>query len=100
VILALLAGGCGATFDDLRPRTTRILRGRPVRGVVVGPFAYEQYLRGALAMEQSEPALAAEHFRAALSQLQQMPPSAVLPETDGLTAGEIAEMVTSLMGSD
>jgi tetratricopeptide (TPR) repeat protein len=43
------------------------LRGRAVRGVVIGPFAYEQYLRGALAMEHREPAVAAEHFRAALS---------------------------------
>jgi hypothetical protein len=55
---------------------------------------------GAIARGQSRWGEAAKHFGAALSQLAQMPPDSVLPETDGLTAGEMAETVASLMGSE
>ena len=63
-------------------------------------FTMARVMLGTIARGQSRTSESTKHFRAALSQLQQMPSNAVLPETDGLTAGEIAEMVTSLMGSD
>lgn len=63
-------------------------------------FTMARVMLGTIARGQSRTNESAKHFRAALSQLQQMPANAVLPETDGLSAGEIAEMVTSLMGSE
>lgn len=65
-----------------------------------GDFALARVMLGAIARGQSRWGEAAKHFGAALSQLAQMPPDSVLPETDGLTAGEMAETVASLMGSE
>lgn len=63
-------------------------------------FAMARVMLGAIARGQSRTGEAGKYFRAALEQLAQMPANAVLPETDGLTAGEVAEMVTSLMGNE
>lgn len=65
-----------------------------------GGFTMARVMLGAIARGQSRTGESAKHFRAALSQLHEMPVDAVLPETDGLTAGEMAEMVVSLMGGD
>jgi chemotaxis protein methyltransferase CheR len=65
-----------------------------------GNFAPARVMLGAIARGQSRKAEAARHFRVALSLLEQMPSGSVLPETDGITAGEMAEMVASLMGSE
>ena len=65
-----------------------------------GNFALARVMLGAIARGQSRTGDATKHFYAALLQLEQMPPDYVLPETDGLTAGEMAETVASLMGSE
>ncbi|NLE10506.1 MAG: hypothetical protein GX630_03280 [Actinobacteria bacterium] len=65
-----------------------------------GGFTMARVMLGAIARGQARVSESTKHFRAALTQLQDMPAGAVLPETDGLTAGEIAEMVTTLMGSE
>jgi chemotaxis protein methyltransferase CheR len=65
-----------------------------------GDFAMARVMLGAIARGQSRTSEAAKYFRAALAQLERMPAGSVLPETDGLTAGEMAEMVASLMGSE
>lgn len=63
-------------------------------------FALARVMLGAIARGQARWGEAVKHFAAALSQLEQMPPDYVLPETDGLTAGQMAETVASLMGSE
>ena len=65
-----------------------------------GSFALARIMLGAIARNQSRSGEAAKHFREALVLLAQMPSNTVLPETDGLTAGEMAETVASLMGSE
>jgi chemotaxis protein methyltransferase CheR len=65
-----------------------------------GDFALARVMLGAIARGQSRSREAATHFRAALSVLERMPSDSVLPETDGLTAGEMAETVASLMRSE
>ena len=65
-----------------------------------GGFTMARVMLGAIARGQSRTGESTKHFRAALSQLHEMPANAVLPETNGLTAGEMAEMVVSLMGGD
>jgi chemotaxis protein methyltransferase CheR len=65
-----------------------------------GTFAPARVMLGAIARGQSRPKEAAKHFQAALSSLERMPSDSVLPETDGLTAGEMAEMVVSLMRNE
>ena len=65
-----------------------------------GGFALARIMLGAIARSQSRSGEAAKHFREALVLLAQMPSSTVLPEADGLTAGEMAETVASLMGSE
>ncbi len=65
-----------------------------------GNFTLARVMLGAIARGQSRSTEAAKHFRAALSQLERMPSDSVLPESDGLTAGEMAETVASLMESE
>jgi chemotaxis protein methyltransferase CheR len=65
-----------------------------------GDFALARVMLGAIARGQSRWTEASRHFGAALAQLAKMPPDLVLPETDGLTAGQMAEAVASLMGSE
>ena len=65
-----------------------------------GNYALARVMLGAIARGQARSTDAAKHFRAALSLLAQMPADSVLPETDGLTAGEMAETVASLMESE
>jgi chemotaxis protein methyltransferase CheR len=65
-----------------------------------GNFTPARVMLGAIARGQSRKAEACRHFRVALSLLEQMPSDSVLPETDGITAREMAEMVVSLMGSE
>jgi len=55
---------------------------------------------GAIARGQSRHADATKHFRAALVLLDAMPSELVIAETEGLTAGEMAETVASLIGSE
>ena len=65
-----------------------------------GDFTMARVMLGAIAQGQSRTIESTKHFRAALAQLERMPANAVLPETEGLTAGEMAQMVVSLMGNE
>ena len=65
-----------------------------------GDFALARVMLGAIARSQARGAEAAKHFREALAVLEQMPSDSVLAETDGLTAGEMVETVTSLIESE
>ncbi len=65
-----------------------------------GEFALARVMLGAIARGQSRWNEASKQFGAALALLAKMPPDLVLPETDGLTAAQMAETVASLMGSE
>jgi chemotaxis protein methyltransferase CheR len=65
-----------------------------------GNFALARVMLGAIARGQSRPGDASKHFREALALLERMPSDSVLPETDGLTAGKMAETVASLIESE
>ena len=65
-----------------------------------GEFALARVMLGAIARSQARGTEAARHFREALALLEQMPSDSVLAETDGLTAGEMAETVSSLIESE
>jgi chemotaxis protein methyltransferase CheR len=63
-------------------------------------FVLARVMLGAIARGQSRSTEAAKHFRFALALLKQMPSDMVLTESEGLTAGEMAETVESLIGSE
>jgi chemotaxis protein methyltransferase CheR len=65
-----------------------------------GGFALARVMLGAIARSQDRSREAAKHFREALVLLEQMPSDSVLPETNGLTAGEMVETVASLIESE
>jgi chemotaxis protein methyltransferase CheR len=65
-----------------------------------GDFALARVMLGAIARSQARTREAAKHFREALALLEQMPSDSVLAETNGLTAGEMVETVTSLIESE
>jgi chemotaxis protein methyltransferase CheR len=65
-----------------------------------GDFALARVMLGAIARGQDRTREAAKHFRQALALLEQMPSDSVLPETNGLTAGEMVETVASLIESE
>jgi chemotaxis protein methyltransferase CheR len=65
-----------------------------------GNFALARVMLGAIARGQSRPGDASKHFQEALMLLERMPSDSVLPETDGLTAGKMAETVASLIESE
>lgn len=65
-----------------------------------GGHVLARVMLGAIARGQSRPIDAMKHFRAALALLETMPSELVIAETEGLTAGEMAETVASLIGSE
>jgi chemotaxis protein methyltransferase CheR len=65
-----------------------------------GGHVLARVMLGAIARGQSRHADATKHFRAALVLLDAMPSELVIAETEGLTAGEMAETVASLIGSE
>lgn len=58
-------------------------------------FALAHFELGVLARATQRPAEAERHFANALSILAKLPPHEALPESDGLTAGRLAEIVAS-----
>jgi chemotaxis protein methyltransferase CheR len=59
------------------------------------PLAY--FLNGNIARRQGRAAEAKKHFRKTLSALEKLEPDDVLPESEGMTAGKLAEIVESLL---
>jgi chemotaxis protein methyltransferase CheR len=55
------------------------------------------FLYGNIARRRSRPAEAASHFETTLSLLEELSPDDVLPESEGLTAGKLAEIVKSIL---
>ncbi|MEW6160518.1 MAG: CheR family methyltransferase [Verrucomicrobiota bacterium] len=63
-------------------------------------FVLAHYLLGHIARSQREKAEAARHFANALALVRQHPQPQVLPEADGLTAGRLAEIISSLLAEE
>jgi chemotaxis protein methyltransferase CheR len=59
------------------------------------PLAY--FALGNLARSQSQPPQASKHFENALELLRRRPPSEPLPESEGMTAGRLIEIITTLL---
>jgi chemotaxis protein methyltransferase CheR len=53
-----------------------------------------------LARRQAKPRVAEKHFANLIARLQTYPPEAILPDSDGLTAGRLAEIVRATLASD
>ena len=62
-------------------------------------FVLAHYALGNLRQSQGRHSEAQRHFANALSALQAHPPDAILPETDGLTAGRLGEIIESMRSS-
>jgi chemotaxis protein methyltransferase CheR len=68
------------------------------RAVYLQPdFALAHFVLGNFARADARPAEAHRHFANALHVLRDCPPDALLPESDGLTAGRLVEILTSLL---
>jgi chemotaxis protein methyltransferase CheR len=59
-------------------------------------FVLAHFALGNLARNQSKPVEAAKHFQHARQVLCGLPPDALLPEADGITAGRLAEIIGSM----
>jgi chemotaxis protein methyltransferase CheR len=55
---------------------------------------------GNLARARDGHSEAERHFANALRVLRPMPPDELLPEADGLTAGRLSEIITSLLATE
>jgi chemotaxis protein methyltransferase CheR len=68
------------------------------RAVYLQPgFALAHFVLGNFARAAARPAEADRHFANALHVLRDSPPDALLPESDGLTAGRLVEIITTLL---
>lgn len=68
------------------------------RAVYLQPdFALAHFVLGNFARADARPAEAHRHFANALHVLRDCPPDALLPESDGLTAGRLMEIITTLL---
>ena len=68
------------------------------RAIYLEPsFALAHFVLGNLALADARPAEAHRHFANALRVLRDSPPAALLPESDGLTAGRLLEIITTLL---
>jgi len=68
------------------------------RAVYLQPdFALAHFVLGNFAHANAHPAEAHRHFANALHVLRDCPPDALLPESDGLTAGRLVEIITTLL---
>jgi len=63
-------------------------------------FVMAHYALGNLAVARQKPDEAARHFRITLSLLDRLEPEAVLPESDGITASRLAEIVDAIPGDE
>lgn len=67
------------------------------RALYLNPhFAIAHYALGTLRQAQGRPDQARRHFANALDSLRAHPPDEPLPESDGLTAGRLAEIIESM----
>ena len=60
-------------------------------------FVLAHFLYGNIARRRSRPGEAESHFRATLTLLEELSPDDVLPESEGMTAGKLAEIVKSIL---
>jgi chemotaxis protein methyltransferase CheR len=68
------------------------------RAVYLQPdFALAHFALGNLARAEARTAQANKHFANALHLLRSCPPDALLPESDGMSAGRLVEIVTTLL---
>jgi chemotaxis protein methyltransferase CheR len=68
------------------------------RAVYLQPdFALAHFALGNLARAEARTAQANKHFANALHVLRSWPPDALLPESDGLSAGRLVEIITTLL---
>lgn len=71
------------------------------RAIYIDPsFVLPHFALGNLALTHSKLTEARKHFANALSLLRQLPLQEVLPESDGLTAGRLSEIITSINGTE
>jgi len=63
-------------------------------------FVLVHFALGTLARQQGQLAEANRHFANALSLLRAMPPDAIVPESEGLTAQKLADIITLLLPSN
>lgn len=74
-------------------------RGSLRRALYIEPtFALAHFTLGNLAAGQGRRAEADRHFTNALESLRRMPPDEVVPESEGLTAGRLVEVITEARG--
>jgi chemotaxis protein methyltransferase CheR len=82
-------GDCGAARNSLQ------------RTVYLQPdFALAHFALGNLARAETHTAQANKHFANALHLLRGSPPDALLPESDGMTAGRLVEIIAALLAHD
>jgi chemotaxis protein methyltransferase CheR len=68
------------------------------RAVYLEPdFALAHFALGNLARAEARTAQANKHFANALHLLRSCPPDALLPESDGMSAGRLVEIITTLL---
>jgi chemotaxis protein methyltransferase CheR len=68
------------------------------RAVYLQPdFALAHFALGNLARAEARAAVANKHFANALHLLRSWPPDALLPESDGMSAGRLVEIITTLL---
>jgi chemotaxis protein methyltransferase CheR len=68
------------------------------RAVYLKPdFALAHFALGNLARAEARPAQANKHFANALQVLRSWPPDALLPESDGMSASRLVEIITTLL---
>jgi chemotaxis protein methyltransferase CheR len=68
------------------------------RAIYLQPrFVLGHFALGTLARVSGKSGGADKHFARALNLLRRCPPDELLPECDGLTAGRLAEIITSLL---
>jgi len=73
-------------------------RGSLQRAVYLEPgFALAHFALGNLARAEAHTAQADKHFANALRLLRDWPPDALLPESDGMSAGRLVEIITTLL---
>ena len=61
-------------------------------------YALAHFALGNLALRQGKTAESQRHFENALLLLSKLPADHVLPDTDGISAGRLAEVISSMMG--
>ena len=60
-------------------------------------FALAHFALGNLARAEARTAQANKHFANALHLLRGYPPNALLPESDGMTAGRLVEIIATVL---